>query len=630
MKFPLLFTPVRINNLVVQNRVIMAPGLCGGELMSRSGAGVVLIRGDHRPPEDTGDVFVKNHIDLRHRIDEAHAGGAAASCHIHHFGLHSFKAQGPSDGYDERFGRPIKAMAEKDMEECIADYVAFALKAKAFDFDMIDMHLGHGWLGTQFLSPHYNKRTDKYGGSFENRARFPLRLIRAVREAVGPGYPLGMRWSAVDWYPDGLRLDETIEFLKLAAPYINAVEVSSGTDFEMETHVYSQTLFLRDRMPNLPFAKAVKEAVPGLVVAVVGAINDPADAEDMIAKGWVDMVSMSRSFLADPQWAVKARDGRDADICPCIRCKDCYSDRNYGCAVNPAYDFSQVKGPHDFPTPIRVGKAAQGGTPKNVVVVGAGPAGMQAAITARECGHDVTVLDKNGVVGGTLRHVRLSDYKAFEVGRLVDYLARQLDLAGADVRLNTVATPELVAGLRPDAVVVAVGAKLLKPRIDGIDGAGANVMDCFAALENKDRWGDRLAIVGGGVNGVEFALEQGVKRGKHAVIIEPTDTLAAKGNKDFKVYSRMLMDKAPNIERLTETSCVGITPEGVTVRAKDGAERFIPVDAVIYCIGLQSPAYSEILPYFATAPQVYYIGDARKPRIIKDAISEGFHIALSI
>jgi len=628
MKFPYLFTPIRINNLLIQNRIIMAPGRCGGDLMSRAGAGVVLIRGDHRPPEDVGDVFVKNHIDLRHWIDEAHAGGAAASCHIHHFGLHSFKAQGPIDGYDGMFDRPVRAMDEKDMEACIDDYVAFALKAKAFDFDMIDMHLGHGWLGGQFLSPYFNHRTDEYGGALENRMRFPLRLIKAVREALGAGFPLAMRWSATDFLPGGLSVEDSIAFVKAVEPYINAIEISAGTDFEPEAHVHSQTLFLKERMPNARYAKRIKEACPSLVVAVVGAILYPDEAQEIIANGFADMVSLSRAFLADPEWAIKAREGRDADIVPCLRCKQCYSQRNLGCSVNPRYDFRTVRQPNDYPVYPREGlPKVEKSLQKKVLVIGAGPAGIAAAVTASAIGHAVTLIDKKESLGGTLEYVAKSDYK-YEVQKYLEFLRHTVEQSALRLLLNTEATPELLEEMKPDAIVLALGATPIKPPIPGIDLP--HVMNCYEASVHKEAWGRHLVLIGGGSIGVEFALEQALKLGNRVTIVEADDKLAAKALSDFMIYARQCMATTDKIEVLLETKCVDIANDHVVVKDKVGTIKQVEADAVIYCVGLRPPALAALQGYYAAASQVYVAGDARQSRNIKDAVGDGYRIALNI
>lgn len=627
MKFPNLFKPIMVNSLLVQNRVIMAPGLCGGELMSEAGTGIVMIRLDLATMEDHwNDKFKEQHQRLRADIDRAHASGAAASCHIHHFGLHSGLCKGPSDMIRESDGAHIKAMDEADMQECIDHYTECAKQARSFGFDIVDMHLGHGWLGGQFLSPYFNKRTDEYGGSLENRARFPLRLIKAVREALGPDFPISMRWSAVDWLDGGLQFEDTLGFLKMAEPYLDLVEISCGTDFEPKAHVHSQSMFLKERMPNLPYAKKVKEHCPKLVVAVVGAFNIAADAEDAIKNGWVDMVSMSRSFIADPKWAVKAREGNDEDIIPCLRCKECYSDRNKGCTVNPRYDFTKVKGPHayvEYLTP----EITEAEKKKRVVIIGAGPAGISAAITARQRGHEVTLLEKNDYVGGALHYISMSDYK-YEMKVYLKYLRRQLQKSGAVVKLGVDATPELVQSMEPDAILLGMGAALSVPSIPGIEKA--HVMNCFEALEHKDIWGKKLAIIGGGVNGVEFALEQCCKKGGEAVLIEYTDTLAANGNKDFRNYAGQLLEKTPSIQIMLNTACTAVTDEGIEVKTAAGEIRKIPVDHVIYCVGLKKPGNEEMLPYYEISPICRVLGDCRRPRIMKDAILDGYRAAMSL
>jgi 2,4-dienoyl-CoA reductase-like NADH-dependent reductase (Old Yellow Enzyme family)/thioredoxin reductase len=626
MKFKNLFSPIKIRSAIAQNRAILAPGHCGSQIARRAGAGIVLVRGNLGISESGASFYQQNHHLLREYVDACHAAGSLASLHIHQFGHHSANRKGPSDGVSEWDGLPYFAMTAEDMDSCVEEYAEFVKGAKAFDFDMIDMHHGHGWLVGQFLSPYFNRREDEYGGSVENRMRFPLRLVKAVREAAGRDFPVGMRYSATDFLPGGLCFEDALSFLKAAAPYIDMVEISAGTDLEKRGHVHSQTIFLKERMPNVPFARKVKEACPQLAVAAVGAVLYPDEAEQAIADGSVDMISMSRAFMADPDWVNRAREGRDEDIIPCLRCKMCYSKTNFGCSVNPRYDYKDMKMPMVYPKYLGDddGTAAD---KKRVVIVGAGPGGMQAAITAAKRGHEVAILEKSPYTGGTLQDVRKSDYK-YEVGRYLDYLNTQMEKSKAVAMLSVDATPALVKSLKPDALLLAMGATAVKPAIPGIDLP--HVMNIYEALRNKEKWGERLLIVGGGANGVEVALEQALRRGKRAVLVEAAGRLAANAIEDFMNYAGQLMEKTDLIEIRMESLVREIGTEGAFVAAKDKTTQFVDADAVIYCVGLKAPDADALSPYYDIAPQTFLIGDCRKSRSIKDAVNDGWNVAMNL
>ncbi|MDR0999507.1 MAG: NAD(P)/FAD-dependent oxidoreductase [Clostridiales bacterium] len=626
MKFKNLFSPMKINSVIAQNRTVLAPGHCGSQVAKGAGAGIVLVRGNLGVSESGNNFYEQSHHLIREYVEACHAAGSLASLHIHQFGHHSANRKGPSDGVSEWDGAPYFSMTTEDMDECVEEYAQFVKGAKDFDFDMIDMHNGHGWLVGQFLSPYFNKREDEFGGSLENRMRFPLRLVKAVREAVGKDFPVGMRFSATDFLPGGLNFDDALAFLAAVEPYIDMVEISAGTDLEKRGHVHSQTIFLKERMPNAPFAGKVKAACPGLVVAVVGAVLYPDEAERIITSGLVDMVSMSRAFMADPDWVNKAREGRDEDIIPCLRCKLCYSKTNFGCSVNPRYDFKEMKMPMVYPKYLGSddGTAAN---KKRVVVVGAGPGGMQAAITAACRGHEVTLLEKNAYTGGALYDARKSDYK-YEVGKYLDYLNTQLEKSNVAIMLLTEATPALVKSLNPDALLLAMGANVVKPPIPGIDLP--HVMNVYEALRNKENWGEKLLVVGGGANGVEIALEQALKRGKQAIMVEATARLAANAIEDFMNYANQLMETTTSIEIHMESLVKEITAKGAFIVAKDETTRFVGADAVVYCVGLKAPDAASLFAWYNIAPQTFVIGDCRKSRFIKDAATDGWNVAMNL
>lgn len=629
MKFKYLFKPIKINNMISKNRIVAAPVGDVFEEKALGGAGIVIA--GHAIVEfgkssfasaDEPDIFTKYEVEkTRQRILKIHQAGAKASVEIFHAGqyarAHEY-AKGPVSFIRED-GFEVRAMDEKMMEETLKCYGEVAKNARDLGFDMIFMHFGHGWLPAQFLSPLFNKRQDEYGGSFENRIKFPKKILETVRNAVGKNFPIDMRISAYEWVPGSIEFEEVKEFIKIVEQYIDTVQISAGLDINHEGNVHMATTNFEEHMPNVKWANEVKKSV-NIPVSVVGAVLSPKEADDLISSGKVDMVAFGRAFLADPNWPKKALNDNDDDIVPCLRCLQCYhiatNRRNVGCSVNPRYTNEEF-------IPKEVGLAL---VKKKVVIIGGGPAGMKAAITASLRGHEVILIEKEKELGGQLRYVAKEYYKE-DVKRYLNYLITQVKKSSIDLRVGVEATREYVESINPDSVIIAVGAEEVLPPIKGMDMN--HVMKGTTSIEKEDNLGNNIVVIGGGTIGSEIGLELALIKGKNVSIIEMGKELAPQGNMLYKIALREKMEMAETLKILLEATCLEIKENGVIVRTKEGKEEIIKADNVIVCTGLRAKA-DLAESFYGITPEVAMVGDCNKPRNIMDATFEGHSISLNI
>ena len=631
LKYPHLFSPLKINSIMVSNRITANPMNQTFEDKALGRPGVVVAGSVITQPgksswasADQPYAFEKYQVEAtRQRILIAHQGGAKASIEIAHAGQYARVkpgdfAIGPT-GYIRDDGVEVKAMNEDMMDEVVQWYVKTAKDAQSVGFDMIFLHFGHGWLAAEFLSPLFNKRTDEYGGTIENRMKFPLRILKEIREAVGPHYPIEMRISATEWMPGGIEFDDVRTFLKEAQKYIDLVQISCGLDIEHEANVYTSTTNFSEHMPNAKYAKVVKEDLD-ILVSVVGAIMTPDEAEQLIANGVADMVALARPLTADPDWPVKALEGRTEDIIPCLRCLQCYhiatNRRNVGCSVNPRF-ANETWVPRTLP---------KADVRKRIVIIGAGPAGCKAALTAYQRGHEVILMEKNEHIGGAIHYVAMEHFK-IDIKAYLQYLRTQIAKSDIDLRLNTEATPEMVKELNPDAIIVAVGAVPATPPIPGINQE--HVINFYDAIEHEDKIGQNVVIIGGGTIGVEIGMELALLKEKNVTVVEMTGEYAAQGNMLYKIALRHKIEQAKTLNIMLETGCQEIISNGVHVKTKDGEEIFLPADTVIVATGVRA---NKIIAesFYGIVPQTYMIGDCEKPRKIQEATMEGYTIASAL
>lgn len=628
MNYPHLFSPIKINTVTSRNRIVATPVGEVFEEKALGGAGIVICghtivepgRSSFASPDEPY-AFHKYEVEhTQSKIRRAHQAGAKASIEIFHAGQYARVkdyAMGPM-GFIREDGVEVKTMDLAMMEHTADCFAQTCKEAKDLGFDLVFIHFGHGWLAPQFLSPLFNQRTDEFGGSLENRAKFPLMILQRIRKAVGLYFPVDMRISAVEWVQGSISFEDTLAFIKMAEPYIDTVQLSAGLDINHEGNVHMVTTNFKPHTVNAEFAAIVRQNVK-IPVSTVGAVMNPQEAEDLIASGKVDLVGFGRSFIADPDWPNKAKDGRADDIVPCIRCNQCYhistNRRNVGCSVNPRYTNEAF-----VPK-----KPATADVKKHVVVIGAGPAGLKAALTASQRGHKVTLLEKSDEVGGAVHYIAKEYYKQ-DIHAYLTYLKGQLKKSSVDLRLNTTATPDSVKALNPDAIIIAVGASPITPPIPGIELP--HVMGFYDALEHEDKIGQNVVIIGGGSIGAEIGLELAELHHKKVTIVELFDQIAVQGNMLYRIALRQKMDAVPNLIKKMNTACQSITPEGCLVKTPEGYEN-IPADTVIIATGVR--ANTKLAEsFYGIVPDTFTIGDCNNARKIMEAVFEGHTIACNL
>lgn len=345
---------------------------------------------------------------------------------------------------------------------------------------------------------------------------------------------------------------------------------------------------------------------------------NPDEAEKLLAEDTVDLVAFGRSFIADPNWPNKAMHGHEADITPCIRCLQCYhistNRRNVGCSVNPHYHNERFIEKTLMPAAVK----------KKVVIIGAGPAGIVAAVTASKRGHDVILLEKRSRVGGALHYVAMEHYKE-DIKNYLVYLENQLSKSKVDVQLNTAATLSMVENLHPDAVIVACGAEPLSLNIPGAEQA--HVLNFYEAIEHEELIKDQTVIIGGGTIGAEIALELAELKGKHVTIIEMGNCLAAQGNMLYKIALRQKYEQLKQpIKIHYYTTCNQINKDHVIASNKEGVSVKIPAETVIIAAGVKTNR-KLVDSFYGIIPEIYEVGDALKPRKIQEAVFEAYGVA---
>ena len=633
-KFPNLFSPLKIGGQTIKNRIISAPmtypiltadgcltpeAAAFYELRAKGGAAVVMVSelivdgkmGKYYPVQVTIDApNAKDSLAVAARSVRRH--GAVASMELSHGGMFAI-TDGPSWGpADVRKDGVLvtRQMTKAAISDLLGHYSRAAALCRDAGFEMLLIHAGHGWLLEQFLSPSTNTRDDEYGGSLENRARLALEVIGAVRSAVGPGFPLELRISAEEYLEDGYVFEDAVAFAKLVGDKIDLLQVSTGSHHGSFDRTHPSMFY--ERGVNVHYAGEIKKHVK-VPVSAIGALNEPQMLEDIISNRKADAVVMGRALLADPYLPRKALEGRDDEIVRCCRCFTCMAERLLTglrvCALNPVIGHEYE---HNYaPAPVK---------PKKVLVAGGGPGGMQCALTAAQRGHDVTLCEKSGSLGGALKAERAIPFKA-DLNKYTEVKALQLERAGVDVRLNTEATPELARQLAPDALIVAAGSEPLVPPVQGIEKAlMADALD-----DAGDSPGRKVVIIGGGLVGCETAVYL-AQTGRDVTVVEMKADICVDANPRHRPL--LLAELEKGVTCLTCTKAVRLTDEGLLCETGDG-EKLLPADTVI-CAAGRVPNRAAVDALADCAPYVEAIGDCVKPGNVAQATFRGHFAALDI
>lgn len=491
-----------------------------------------------------------------------------------------------------------------------------ALLAKNAGFDMVEIHAHGGYMMATFLSPYYNKRRDMYGGGLEGRMRFTIETIRCMKAQVGDDFPIGIRY-AIDEHLDGGRGVEESKIIatRMEDEGISFIDVSSASYDSVPWIIPPMSI---PRGCWIEDGAAIKEVV-NIPVIVSGRLGDPDMAESVIKEGKADFVGIGRGLIADPELPNKLMDERPEDIKKCISCNGCldrlFHDLHVRCAINPLagreceYEYKEIR---------------KADTAKKVMVIGGGPAGMEAALTAAARGHDVVLYEKEVELGGQLNIASVPPHKE-ELKNIISYYSGQLKKSDVKVELGKEIVPEIVKKEKPDVVIVATGGKPLIPELQGVKSP--NVVTAHDVLKGIAKVGEKVIVIGGGLVGCETA-EYLADRGKSLIIVEMLDQVAM----DVEALSMIAMMERlaqKRVEILTGKKVLEITDAGLRVIDKKFHESSIGGDTVVLAMGT-IPVNEIEKDLVGKVRELYLVGDAKEPRRIMNAIYEGFRIGIRI
>ena len=653
-KYQHIFSPMTIRHMTVKNRIVMMPmgtnfGEQNGEMSflhinyyeqrAKGGTGLLIVENASvdSPQGSNGTTQLRidsdNYIPRLYKLCEnVHKHGACIAIQINHAGASAMSSRigmqpvSASDVPSKEGGEIPRPLTKEEILNIVRKYAEAARRAQICGFDAVEIHAGHSYLISQFLSPIYNKRTDEFGGSAENRTRFARMILEAVRKQVGPHFPIFLRISADELMEGGNTLEDTLAYLEYLEKEVDVFDVSCGLNGSIQYQIDAN--YLPDGWRSY-MARAVKEKF-GKPCIAVGNIRHPQIAEEILAKGDADFIGMGRGLIAEPEWVNKVEYGNECDLRSCICCNIGCAGHRIGlnqpirCTVNPAVNSGEDYMKHKIKKPC------------NVVVIGGGTAGLEAACTAAEVGCTTFLIEKKAELGGLASVIsKIPDKK--RLGEFPQYLIRRAaKLHNLFVFCNTQATTELVKSLNPDIIVNATGSEPTLPPIRGlhelVDKEDSHVATVLKMIERIPEYpehmeGRKVVIIGGGAVGLDV-MEFFTERGAQVSMVEMLPMI---GNgldpvSRCDIHAKL---KKYQVEQMVNTMLQEVRNDRFIVKTPQDEIKELPFDYGFICLGMKAstPVLKELEETFSdTNVEIINIGDSKRARRIIEGTEEGRNI----
>lgn len=653
-KYQHIFSPVTIRHMTVKNRIVMMPmgtnfGEQNGEMSflhinyyeqrAKGGTGLLIVENASvdSPQGSNGTTQLRidsdNYIPRLYKLCEnVHKHGACIAIQINHAGASAMSSRigmqpvSASDVPSKEGGEIPRPLTKEEILHIVRKYAEAARRAQICGFDAVEIHAGHSYLISQFLSPIYNKRTDEFGGSAENRTRFAHMILEAVRKQVGPHFPIFLRISADELMEGGNTLEDTLAYLEYLEKEVDVFDVSCGLNGSIQYQIDAN--YLPDGWRSY-MARAVKEKF-GKPCIAVGNIRHPQIAEEILAKGDADFIGMGRGLIAEPEWVNKVEYGNECDLRSCISCNIGCAGHRIGlnqpirCTVNPAVNSGEDYIKHKIKKPC------------NVVVIGGGTAGLEAACTAAEVGCTTFLIEKKAELGGLASVIsKIPDKK--RLGEFPQYLIRRAEkLHNLFVFCNTQATTELVKSLNPDIIVNATGSEPTLPPIRGlhelVDKEDSHVATVLKMIERIPEYpehmeGRKVVIIGGGAVGLDV-MEFFTERGARVSMVEMLPMI---GNgldpvSRCDIHAKL---KKYQVEQMVNTMLQEVRNDRFIVKTPQDEIKELTFDYGFICLGMKAstPVLKELEEIFSdTNVEIINIGDSKRARRIIEGTEEGRNI----